>query len=465
MLFRLQNPHMRFGGPATATVTMLLVLITACSDAGFKGTNKTRPTPTPTQQPAVKFEHAVFAVRDLGCAMCHAKVDSNIITDMMADSDGKSQHQTIESWLHMSQHEIMPGSANPNLTPAQLTPAAIQGRIIVPKAKILHDGAITTVTTNTPDKSRCISSVKGESDINRSMPASAVAISIKETMDKCVTPYVVWGAGSSKVEERDTVLIDPPTTANEITALASKKNILLTQGGITTLPSYDPTSNDANLRPMATHSGFVLTNGAVKVTGAATCEGALLIDAPVYFDNVNLRTAKGCRIYATASIFIKGKLEVVNTGSSESAKDVAALMLMSPTFIGFHISVSMIDARLKHEINLNKTFRAGTPAAIAGKISADAAKAGFPEFTTDEMDGTAAAIDYRRIVATAPVVYSRMKGQFSGAIVAEHFMGKVGSLSFMFDPVLERAPFYPELILDVREGKNIVSTGNNQATQ
>jgi hypothetical protein len=260
-------------------------------------------------------------------------------------------------------------------------------------------------------------------------------------------------------------VIDPPTTAIEITALASKKNILLTQGGITALPSYDATSNDANLRPMATHSGFNLTNGAVKVSGAATCEGALLLDAPVYFDNVNLRTAKGCRIYATASIFIKGKLEVVNTGSSESAKDVAALMLMSPTFIGFHIPVSMIDARLNHEINLNKTFRAGSPAAIVGKISADAAKAGFPEFTTDEMDGTAAAIDYRRIVATAPVVYSRMKGQFSGAIVAEHFMGKVGSLSFMFDPVLERAPFYPELILDVRDGKNIVSTGNNQATQ
>ena len=396
--------------------------------------------------------------------MCHAKVDSNIITDMMAGSDGMSQHQTIESWLYMSRIEKIL-AANPMFNSAQLTPAAIQGRIIVPKAKLLHDGAITTVTTNTPDKSRCISTLKDGNDINISMPASAVAISIKETMDKCVTPYVAWGAGSSKVEERDTVLIDPPTTAIEITALASKKNILLTQGGITTLPSYDPTSNDANLRPMATHSGFNLTNGAVKVTGAATCEGALLIDAPVYFDNVNLRTAKGCRIYATASIFIKGKLEVVNTGSSESSKDVAALMLMSPTFIGFHISVSDIDGRLKHGFNLKKTFRAGTPATIAGKISADAAKAGFPEFTDVEKVGTAAAIDYRRIVATAPVVYSRTKGQFSGAIVAEHFMGKVGSLSFMFDPVLERAPFYPELILDVRDGKNIVSTGNNQATQ
>jgi hypothetical protein len=460
MVFGLQNLQMRFGCRARGTIAVLLLLLTACSDAGFKGTNKTRPTPTPKQEPAVKFEHAVFAVRDLGCAMCHAKVDSNIITDMMAGSDGKSQHQTIESWLYMSQHEIIPSLTNQNLTPA-----AIQGRIIVPKTNVQHDGAITTVTTNTPDKSRCISSVKSENDINWSMPASAVAISIKETMDKCVTPYVAWGAGSSKVEERDTVLIDPPTTALEITAIASRKNILLTQGGITALPSYDATSNDASLRPMATHSGFVLANGAVKVSGAATCEGALLIDAPVYFDNVNLRTAKGCRIYATASIFIKGKMEVVNTGSSESAKDVAALMLMSPTFIGFHIPVSMIDARLKHPINLYKTFRAGSPAAIVGKISADAAKAGFPKFTDDEMDGTAAAIDYRRIVATAPVVYSRMKGQFSGAIVAEHFMGKVGSLSFIFDPVLERAPFYPELILDVRDGKNIVSTGNNQATQ
>lgn len=462
MFFKFRHHSRILKRAAVGSSTVLLVVVTGCSDAGFKGTNKTRPTPAPTQDPAVRFEHAVFAVRDLGCAMCHAKVDSNIITDMMAGSDGKSEHQSLESWLYMSQHEKIL-AANQNFTQAQLTPAAIQGRIIVPKTNVQHDGAITTVTTNTPDKSRCISSVKGVNDINLSLPASSVAISIKETMDKCVTPYVTWGAGSSKVEERDTVLIDPPATALEITAIASRKNILLTHGGITALPSYDATSNDANLRPIAKHSGFVLTNGAVKITGAATCEGALLIDAPVYFDNVNLRTVKGCRIYATASIFIKGKLEVVNTGSSESAKDVAALMLMSPTFIGFHIPVTMIDARLKHPINLNKTFRAGTPAAIVSKISTDAAKAGFPEFTADEMNGTAAAIDYRRIVATAPVVYSRMKGQFSGAIVAEHFMGKIGSLSFMFDPVLERAPFYPELILDVRDGKNIVSTGNNQA--
>ncbi len=293
------------------------------------------------------------------------------------------------------------------------------------------------------------------------MSASAAPISIKQTLDKCVTPYVTWGPASSKVEERDTVLINPPMTALEITAIASNKNILWTQGGITTLPSYDPTSNDARARPMATQSGFTLVNGAVKVTDAATCEGALLIDAPVYFDNVTLTTAKGCRVYATKSIFIKGKLEIVNAGSNETAKDVAALMLMSPTFVGFHIPAGSIEGRLTHEVNLNKTFRAGSPRAISAKILADAKIANFPVFTNDETNGNGAAIDYRRIVATAPVVYSRMKGQFSGAIVAEHFMGKIGSLSFVFDPVLERAPFYPELIIDTRNNVNIVSTGNN----
>jgi hypothetical protein len=46
---------------------------------------------------------------------------------------------------------------------------------------------------------------------------------------------------------------------------------------------------------------------------------------------------------------------------------------------------------------------------------------------------------------SAPIVHGRNKGEFSGAVVAEHYIGRIAALSFKFDPVFDRAPFFPEL--------------------
>lgn len=458
MLFLFDHRKITLGGIRAAGLVCLLAAVAGCSDSGFHGFSKTRKDKTiPPPVDAAKFEHAVFAVRDLGCAMCHATVKSNIITDIMAGSDPLTEHQTLASWLYMFNDDREKDKKT-----------TIHGNIIVPKSTIMHDGPVATVATETFDKGKCASDFKIK---NFTMSPATAATGIKETMDRCAAPNFVWNSDSTKFEERDRVVIDPPTSVDDIKAIASSAKALMLHAGITLLPSYDPTTSDRNARPVAVQTGFKLADGAVKITGNATCDGALLIDAPVYFDNVTLSTAKGCRIYATASIFIKGKLEVVNTGQASPGTtapdnankgDMAVLMLMSPVFVGLHISMPNIKARLEHVFNAHKTFKAGTPAAILAKITTDAANAKYPEFTSDESDKAGAAIDYKRIVATAPVVYARMNGEFSGAIVAEHFMGKVGSLSFTFDPVLERAPFYPELILDVRNGKNIVSTGTVQ---
>ena len=449
----------------TATMTFMMSTIaivfmtTGCSDTLFRGPSKTKKKPITIEGNPI--DHAVFAVRDLGCAMCHANVESNIITDMMAGSDAKTEHQAIESWIFLFQNEKDKDAnqANPS---NQMAPLNIQGSIIIPKVSVQHDGAVEMTPNSWDQTLRCKTSVHHAAF---EMSSAAKPVSIKSVMDQCATPHIIWGSGSNKFEERDQVEIDPPNSASEIASIAAKSGVAMTTGGITKLPSFDPTGTDANLRPVASHTGFSVVNGAVKITGDATCEGALLIDAPVYFENVSLSTAKGCRIYSMASIFIKGKLDVLNAGKSGPKADVAALMLMSPTFVGLHIPFTAIKARLNHGINRTKTFRAGSSAAILSRIQSDATKAGFPVFTPEETDGEGAAVSYSRIVATAPVIYSRMKGRFSGAVIAEHFMGKVGSLSFKFDPVLENAPFYPELIHGVRAGKNIVSTGDKAAQQ
>jgi hypothetical protein len=56
-------------------------------------------------------------------------------------------------------------------------------------------------------------------------------------------------------------------------------------------------------------------------------------------------------------------------------------------------------------------------------------------------------VAYSRMAAVAPVIYSRQTGGFSGTIIAEHFIGKIGALSFTFDPVFKSGTtaLFPEI--------------------
>lgn len=452
-----------------ASITKLLITIaiavifTGCSEATMSGSSKIRKqdpapccVPPPKPLDAQTFDHAVFAVRDLGCAMCHAKVESNIVTDFMNGGSALTTHQALESWtymLHLQKRDNFAHDPAPE----------ISGRIIVPKAQLSQDKS--PLLKGSPG--RCDTYIK-TTDAQKTMTAATATVDLKQVLDRCVTPHVKWGASSEKIQVRDTVHIAPPTSAQEIMSIASKSGLLPVSGGVTPLRSFEAlalNSTNPSQWPMATQSGFNTTParpGAVVVTGEASCDGALLIDAPLFFNNAKIKTSTGCRIYTTASIFVKGSLEIVNTGATDGSRaDLASLMLMSPDFIGFHIPLAQVEDRLGHGINKLKTFTKGTTAAIAAKIKSDAVKVNYPAFTDAEANGTGAAISYNRIVATAPVVYSRMTGSFSGAIIAEHFMGKIGALSFTFDQVFDRAPFFPEFIINVRDGRSFVGTANN----
>ena len=54
------------------------------------------------------------------------------------------------------------------------------------------------------------------------------------------------------------------------------------------------------------------------------------------------------------------------------------------------------------------------------------------------------------MAAAAPVVYSKSSGQFSGLIIAEQFLGKIGSLSFAFDPVFKPRESAPALFPEIK---------------
>jgi hypothetical protein len=88
-------------------------------------------------------------------------------------------------------------------------------------------------------------------------------------------------------------------------------------------------------------------------------------------------------------------------------------------------------------------FSRGTGAQVYTLIKADGAKLGI-----NSLKGSG-SFAYSHIAATAPVVYSRSSGKFTGVIIAEQFLGKIGALSFNFDPIFKPGdnalPLYPEI--------------------
>jgi hypothetical protein len=120
------------------------------------------------------------------------------------------------------------------------------------------------------------------------------------------------------------------------------------------------------------------------------------------------------------------------------------LQLLSAVYIGFEIGLDHALGRVRHEaVDLQK-FSVGSSGDVAKLIDTDARLAGV-----DKIPGSG-NVNYNRLAATAPVVYSRSSGSFTGVIIAEQFIGRIGSLSFKFDPVFaaqeeNQVIFYPEI--------------------
>lgn len=390
---------------------------------------------------------AVFAVRDLGCAMCHASVSSDIITDMMAGSDPYTEHQALESWM---QNYDTPKTPETTVKPFV---QKIDGTVFIPKSTIRHDGATgqTHSASTTGANGRCVSKLKFDDKVATN---SATPIDILTTMQQCADSYITWGPDSRHFEAIDRVEIDPPTSADAIRELSLKNPQTQTRGGITYLSSFHTKSRSTEDRFPATQSGFQVQNNRIEITGDVSCEGGLLLEQPVYIHDATITTSEGCRIHSTQSIFIQNSV-TVKRQSTAQPEDNAALMLLSPTFIGLHASMGTIRARNDHDTIKHRVYRAGKASDLLSRIVDDHTAAAIPEF----VDG--GKIDYSRIVLVAPIVHSRSKGNFSGAIVAEQFIGAIGTLTFQFDPVLKKAPFFPEFVIDARGNRNMVIKGSS----
>jgi hypothetical protein len=368
------------------------------------GTKNCNPRPGPPGQDGpggVQQSQAVLAVRDISCAFCHAQVTSNVITDFSAGTDESTSEHTYRKLMYQLEYTPAPTDIMGNPQPL------IGGNLIVPKVDI-------PMTTKTSD---C-----GYSNDVAAKSEAKQKRSLTESLIKCAQPKFKWGASSEKVVVKNKVSINPVSKPEDIKAIVGASK--LSASGMALV-------DDSKLTGItgSSQSGFTANNNV-------TCEGAVVFDGPVLLKDALITTENGCRIYSTASIFVFGNTKVLEDSSAN-----ANLQLMSPIFIGIDISLDDIKKRLLYTVNSQVRVSRGSGSELVSLISSDASKLNI----TSQAGASTAA--YARFAAAAPVVYSRHGGNFSGAIVAEHFIGRIGKLSFTFDPVFKEGAtaLFPEI--------------------
>ena len=371
------------------------------------------PPPPPPPPPPVQTHEAVFAVRNLACALCHATVDSSVISDFAATTTDVGSAQALANMFFVVKHGD-----------SQTKKPEIRGKFIVPDVQ-----TSTYASSVTAGKSNC-----DYSGLKKGANVSYEKTSLVDALRTCVEPFMTWGSATEKFVKKTTVAINPVSSPDEIKAIASAEAATLASAGFATIG----TSTVEGI------TGSKLTG--FKSSAAVKCEGAVVFDGPVLLKDTTISTQKGCRIYSTGSIFVFGQLNV------KGPDDSAHIQLMSPVFIGFDISLYDIMGRLAHTLNAKQVFSRGSGATVAKLIGDDARLIGAAEkkWGPEVLPLGGGSSSYKRVAAAAPVVYSKSSGQFSGLIIAEQFLGKIGSLSFAFDPVFKPRESAPALFPEIK---------------
>lgn len=446
-----------------------IVQILYALDAG--GNNVSSAEVTIQVGNSLNFFQPALAVRGSGCVLCHANVQSNVITDLGFGNtyyfgqnipakpsftwNGKTYEMTNNlAWNHGSiygDHDaFFTTNQGPQIGNAGSLNHGEDRKVFVPAAPIPHQSVrdLTNETTLAGYFSQRFS---------------------QSTFAGTRAP--------DKVVEKSLIYIGAPTAAR----LYSAFNWSSGQGNLV----YKKETGGRDF------SGITSAGTYFRNTGPIVCEGDLLVNGTLLLEEPVLRTRTGCRIYATGSVFMYGAITYENEAGNElrnlqitSAK--AILMGLgqiikdgthceenSPPNIrwywdqiqpaNFDQATNGLDANAKavYEKSLKDTafnrlfffwpmdtfFTRGAsvnPRNAGLEIYNELVnKIGLPFDAACRPGGR--GVSFERLLLNAPRVESRYNGDFIGSIIAEISVMALGQFKFQFDPVFSNVPILPRL--------------------
>ncbi|MBC7691797.1 MAG: hypothetical protein H7222_08500 [Methylotenera sp.] len=369
-----------------------------------------------TLQPAL-------AVRGASCLSCHANVQSNMITDF-----GYGDSFFMEPGGGGNANGSM--YFNHGLTSWQT--AQITGSLIVPQVDLkLPELAKQARTVDPQGLSSSLSLAQF-----LQMPVIA-DLDGNRRNEPAMTVGVNPTGSALEVIEKKSIYIGAPADA-DILSLAP--SLAASASGFVQVSNSLPGSPMV-LKSAGTGSKLYLRNEA----GPLNCYGDVVIKGTLFLNAPNIQTdAAGCRLYVAGSVFIQGK--ILLNGSSTSTHN---LQITSSKAIMLGFDNTSVAERLNlggdRTWLLPYAFTRG-PGTNREKHQAVLDDA---HLIADLVDGGNVTQDTNHLLLNAPLVHSRYAGNFTGAVIGEIVLFRLGQFSFRFDPVFEKVPVLPLLNVDI----------------
>jgi hypothetical protein len=411
---------------------VLIFTFQNCQKIGFTtndlnssgGGSAESPLGDPGNDVIFKLEPAL-AIRGMGCVQCHAKVDSNIVTDFGFNGNGQGldyyfSQKPGENWWKSSG---MYGDHGNNFN----TMVFAKGKsVFVPKAALPSFVANATKLTTLASYIRSQLSIAADAETK-----------------------------NTQVYAKTSVYIGAPTDADLISAFA------LTAGERS---KYLKSSGDSfELSGLQDRSTFFQNNSLV------ICEGDLLLRGPVLLQNLQISSRTGCRIHVLGSVFIYGPITFVNSDANRnlqimSTKSINMGLGLAKTGNSFcepdsrwaknasdpgYANGSSLLPRYRDMFTVPSQFvrQSSDPLAFGNSVIAEAEL--IQAVTGTLYDASCRAegrnISFERIVLNAPAIHSRYEGDVSGTLIAEYALMSLGAFKFKFDPVFVRVPMFPKI--------------------
>jgi hypothetical protein len=407
------------------------------------------PMPTPDTTEVIKKIKPSLAVSGLQCIMCHAKLESNIVTDF---GYGTANF----NWSSNASASFFSGDTVYGNARGSWQSAQIRGSVYVPAVKFDPAEAASVFGGSNPP------------------------LSFKETlMNPSVGPYnttmsigIMPNAGMDAVNERKSILISYPTEGEIIglTPAANRNDFLYV--GVTN----NATSGSSVSGLAADSSGKFVRN-----SGTVSCKGDVVIKGPLFLKNLNISTdLSGCRLYVSGSVFLQGPITYTGAGAKPNLQIASARAIVmgfsaarlgaTATSTGLPRHQSDADGMFNGKPGgpyirlsraLDERYEPGVAPAMRGlladKIVMDSVSIGSelldaaddslvanpPAGSTVELGRL--SINYTGVVLNAPHIHSRYAGSVKGVMIADIAIFLLGASNnnnahFIYDPVFDDVP-------------------------
>lgn len=383
-----------------------------------------------------------ISVRAASCLMCHAKINSSVITDFgLGDSffmGGKNATNYLnfyfdywDSWQS----------------------AEINGSVIVPRVQVQRADSAPLMNLVDPHQMRDQMSL-----------AELISLPNVDLNGATVLPEMVTGvvpeSGTPRVIEKDHIYIGAPTDAD----IQSIAPALFQSGSTERWQQVSRTSSSPSPSPI---TGLEVYNGVSSVyvknspNVPFVCDGDLVVKGVLLLKDLNIQTGdSGCRLYVTGSVFFQGGVHYLNDNGKANLQITSSAAIM----MGFNAATAKRRLSLTDDnVNDYKTvvlpyFYLRGPGSNFDKqsrIYRDVLQ------VPDMKDADAVAKEivdgyqFEHILLNAPQIHSRYIRPFKGVIVGEMVIFRLGKFDFSFDPIFASVEALPALPVEVLSARDI----------